>query len=54
MVVGDGGLIYCLMFVLFINVRLIVFVILEVVSIIILGYLLIKVEDWVNYLLFIL
>lgn len=45
MVVGDGGLIYCLMFVLFINVRLIVFVILEVVSIIILGYLLIKVED---------
>lgn len=53
MAAGDGGPIYCLMSALSTNARSIAPVTLEVVSIITLGYLLIKAEDWVNYLLLI-
>lgn len=53
MAAGDGGPIYCLMSALSTNARSIAPVTLEVVSIITLGYLLIKAEDGVNYLLLI-
>lgn len=45
MAAGDGGPIYCLMSALSTNARSIAPVTLEVVSIITLGYLLIKAED---------